>query len=200
MLPRDFSWNITFLQRILAYWFLISFIKCHTKMKNIRPTVVIRSFKEVNIYYSILLKLIAGWHLTILLKPLDIYNAQHNTGKIWFTVKILQDLICCKATQEDCLPLGWFFPFLWKVGEEVGGQTSQVVCMQYFLRKYKKWNASVCCMFFSHIIVWLGSGSPFSHLNFRTRCLKGFSKQEIKKKMSWIALENLQLVGFKMFP
>lgn len=51
-------------------------------MKNVRQTVVIRSFKEVNVYYSILLKLIAGWQLTILLEPLDIYNAQHNTGKI----------------------------------------------------------------------------------------------------------------------
>lgn len=75
VLPRDFPWNNTLLQRILAYWFQISFIKSHTKMKNNRQTVVIRSFKEVHVCYSMLLKLIAGWQLTILLKPLDIHNA-----------------------------------------------------------------------------------------------------------------------------
>lgn len=44
-------------------------------MKDNRQTVVIRSFKEVHVCYSMLLKLIAGWQLTILLKPLDINNA-----------------------------------------------------------------------------------------------------------------------------
>lgn len=83
------------------------------------------SFKEVRVYFLMLQNKRVGWQLSFIWAPKD----RQRITRHWRDVicsEILQDLICCTATQGDCCPWAGSFPSFGR-WEEVGGQTSWVV-------------------------------------------------------------------------
>lgn len=158
------------------------------------------SFKQANIYLLMLLNKRVCLQFSFIWAPED---AQCITQH-W------RDVICCKYfARFDLLqshPRRSFALGLVLSSPLEGGRSQVVRLPRWFI--YNTFLGStkneilyfVTFFFFQHIIVWLGSGNLFSHLFFRTSHLKSFSKQETQKKLCWIALEKLQLLGFKMFP